>query len=263
VKENNGDVKVKLLPSHMNADGQLQTLTTFLINENLTIDAGSIAIALSADEMSAIRHVIVTHSHNDHIACLPLFVAETFPILDSPVTIYAIEEVVSALKKHIFNDHIWPDFELIELTNGQGATIRYETLEPRKTVEISGLRVTPIPVNHVIPTCGMMLQDESSTVIFSADTYITDELWQVASQQENLKAIFVDVSYPNKLEKLAAASKHFTPQSLAADLKKLKREVDIYAVHIKPSNRHQVIEQLRALNNPRISVAEIGHVYQW
>jgi cAMP phosphodiesterase len=256
-------VKIKLLPSHINADGQLQTLTTFLINDNLTIDAGSIAIALTADEMSAIRHIIITHSHNDHIACLPLFVAETFPKLDSAVLIYGIEEVVTALKNHIFNEHIWPDFEKIELLNGRDVTIQYQTLEPRKTVKISGLGVTPIPVNHVIPTCGMMVQDESSTVIFSADTYQTDELWEVASQQENLKAIFVDVSYPNELEKLAIASKHFTPQSLAADLKKLKREVDIYAVHIKPSNRQQVIEQLRALNNPRISVAEIGHVYQW
>lgn len=256
-------MKIKLLPSHINAEGQLQTLTTFLINDNVTIDAGSISIALSAEEMAAIRHVIVTHSHNDHIACLPIFIAETFPVLDSPVNIYGIEEVTSALKTHIFNDHIWPDFELINLMDSNSATIRYETLEPRKTVEIAGLRVTPIPVNHVIPTCGMMLQDETSTVIFSADTYITDELWQVASQQENLKAIFVDVSYPNKLEKLAAASKHFTPQSLAADLKKLKRDVDIYAVHIKPTNRHEVVEQLRELNNPRISVAEIGHVYQW
>jgi cAMP phosphodiesterase len=256
-------MKIKLLPSHVKGDGQFQLLTTFLINDCLTIDAGSIAVALTTDEMSAIRHVIITHSHNDHIACLPIFVAEAFTHLDSPVTIYGIEEVVTSLKNFIFNDHIWPDFERIDLANGQGPTIRYQTLEPRQTVAISGLRVTPIPVNHVIPTCGMMLQDEHSTVIFSADTYTTDELWQIASEQANLKAIFVDVSYPNELEELAAASKHFTPQSLAADLKKLHREADIYAVHIKPSNRHQVMEQLQALDNPRISAAEIGRIYEW
>lgn len=254
-------MKIQLLPSHVK--GQFQLLTTFLINDCLTIDAGSLAIALTTDEMAAIRHVIITHSHNDHIACLPIFVAEAFTHLDSPITIYGIEEVTSALKKYIFNDHIWPDFETIKLANGQDTTIRYETLEPRKAVAIAGLQVTPIPVNHVVPTCGMMLEDEHATVIFSADTYTTDELWQVASRQENLKAIFVDVSYPNELEELGAAAKHFTPQSLAADLQKLHREVDVYAVHIKPSNRKQVIEQLAALNNPRITAAEIGHVYQW
>jgi cAMP phosphodiesterase len=256
-------LKIKLLPSNVNACGQLQTLTTFLINDCLTIDAGSIAVALTPDEMSLIRHVIITHSHNDHIACLPVFVAEAFTSLDSPVTIYGIEEVINALKSYIFNDQIWPDFELIELANGQGATIRYETLEPRKSVAIAGLQVTPIPVNHTVPTCGMMVQDDRATVIFSADTYVTDELWQVASEQENLKAIFVDVSFPSELEALADASKHFTPQSLAEDLKKLRRAAEIYAVHIKPSNRQQVIEQLRALNNPLLAVAEIGRVYEW
>lgn len=256
-------MRVKLLPSNVKGDGQFQLLTTFLINDCLTIDAGSIAIALQPDEMAAIRHVIITHSHNDHIACLPIFVAEAFTHLDSPVTIYGIEEVIFALKNFIFNDQIWPDFEVIKLMNQQDATINYQVLEPRKTVEIAGLRITPIPVNHVIPTCGMMVEDDHSTLIFSADTYSTEELWQIASQQENLRAVFVDVSFPNELEGLAAASKHFTPQSLAEDLKKLHREVEIYAVHIKPSNRNQVITQLQALNNPYISVAEIGRVYEW
>ena len=256
-------MRIKLLPSNVHASGQLQTLTTFVINDCLTIDAGSISVGLTPDEMSLIRHVVITHSHNDHIACLPVFVAEAFTGLDSPITIYGIEEVIQALKNFIFNDLIWPDFELIELMNGQGATIRYETLEPRQPLVIAGLRVTPIPVNHVIPTCGMMVEDDHATIIFSGDTYTTDELWQKAAEQKNLKAIFVDVSFPNELENLAAASKHFTPQSLAEDLKKLHREVEVYAVHIKPSNRQQVIAQLRALNNPLIAVAEIGRVYEW
>jgi cAMP phosphodiesterase len=256
-------LKIRLLPSNVHSSGQLQTLTTFLINDRLTIDAGSISVALMPEEMAQIRHVIITHSHNDHIASLPIFIAEAFPSLDSPVTIYGIEEVISALKSFIFNDQIWPDFELIELTNGQGATILYETLEPRTCVTIDGLQVTPIPVNHTVPACGMMVQDEKSTVIFSADTYVTDELWQIASEQENLKAIFVDVSYPNELEALADASKHLTPQTLAADLKKLHRAAEIYAVHIKPSNREQVIAQLRALGNPSVTAAEIGRVYEW
>ncbi|MBI3652926.1 MAG: 3',5'-cyclic-nucleotide phosphodiesterase [Acidobacteria bacterium] len=256
-------MRIKLLPSNVHASGQLQTLTTFLINDCLTIDAGSISVGLTPDEMSLIRHVVITHSHNDHIACLPVFVAEAFTELDSPVTIYGIEEVIHALKNFIFNDQIWPDFELIELTNGQGATIRYETLEPRTPVVIAGLRITPIPVNHTVPACGMIVEDEHATIIFSADTYTTDELWQRAAEQKNLKALFVDVSYPNELEELAAVSKHFTPQSLARDLQKLRREVEVYAVHIKPSNRQQVITQLQALNNPLIAAAEIGRVYEW
>ncbi len=254
-------MKVKLLPSNMQA--QLQTLTTFLINDQVTIDAGSLAVALTPDEMSAIRHVIITHSHNDHIAGLPILIAEAFAQLDTPITIYGINEVIEALKAHIFNDKISPDFTKIKLTSGRDGAIRYQILEPRKTVEIAGLRVTPIPVNHTVPACGMRVEDQSATIIFSADTYVTDELWEAASAAANLKAIFVDVSYPNEMEDLAQVAKHFTPQSLAADLKKLKCEADIYAMHIKPGNRRRVIDQLHALNHPRLFIAEIGRDYKW
>ncbi len=253
-------MKIKLLPSNLNPE--LQTLTTFLINDQVTIDAGSLAVALTLEEMSVVRHIILTHSHNDHIAGLPILIAEAFTHLASPVTIYGIREVVDALQAHIFNDEISPDFTKIKLPSNEGA-MRYEILEPRKPVEIGGLRVTPIPVNHAVPACGMLVEDKAVAVIFSADTYVTDALWEVASAAENLKAIFVDVSYPNEMEDLARRAKHFTPQSLAADLMKFKGEAGIYAMHIKPSNRHQVIEQLLALNLPRLFIAEVGRLYQW
>ncbi|MEW6130690.1 MAG: 3',5'-cyclic-nucleotide phosphodiesterase [Acidobacteriota bacterium] len=254
-------MKIKLLPS--NIDANLQTFTTFLINDEVTIDAGSLAVALTPAEMAAIGHVIVTHTHNDHIASLPVLIAEAFTHLETPVMIYGIEEVITGLQAHIFNDAISPDFTKIHLAGTNDGAIRYQTLEPRKRIDIGGLQVTPIPVNHTVPSCGMMVEDQTATVIFSADTYVTDELWQVASDAANLKAIFVDVSYPNELEGLARVAKHFTPESLAGDLQKLKCEAEIYAMHIKPSHHRQVIAQLRALNHPRLFIAEVGRVYEW
>lgn len=256
-------MKIKLLPSNTNADGQLQLLTTFLINDHVTIDAGSIAVALTPQEMAQIRHVFLTHSHNDHIASLSIFVAEAYAMLDQPVMVYGIPHVIRALQDFVFNDVIFPDFEKIQLINRNSGTIEYRVVNPRESVTAEGLRVTPIPVNHVVPTCGMMVQDETTTVIFSGDTYKTDELWERASSEENLKAIFVDVSYPNELEWLAQNSGHFTPQALATDLHKLKREAQIFPFHIKPTNREKVIEELYALNDPRITIAEIGRLYEF
>ena len=256
-------MRIKLLPSNVTGDGQYQMLTSFLINDSVTIDAGSLAVALAPDELHVIRHVIVTHSHNDHIGSLPVFVSEAYTELDSPITIYGIEEVVRDLKECIFNDRIFPDFEKIPLPDGRNPTIRFETLEPRRTVTIDGLLVTPVPVNHTIPACGMIVRDETTTVVFSADTYVTDELWERASQEENLKAVFVDVSYPNEFDKLAEASRHLTPRLLAADLRKLTRPAEIFAMHIKPSNRRKVVEQIAALDDPPVSVARINHTYEW
>jgi hypothetical protein len=71
------------------------------------------------------------------------------------------------------------------------------------------------------------------------------------------------VSYPNELGKLAASSKHLTPELLALELEKLRREVEIYAIHIKPMNRDNVIEQIAALGNSRVSIGEIDRLYEW
>jgi ribonuclease BN (tRNA processing enzyme) len=123
--------------------------------------------------------------------------------------------------------------------------------------------VTPIPVNHTVPTVGLLLESDGAAVIYTSDTYVTDELWELANRTEHLKAIFVDVSYPNEMETLAAASRHLTPQSLRSELFKLKQELEIYCVHIKPGYRDRVLRQLNELRNPRICVAEIGRAYEW
>ena len=40
-------------------------LTTFLVNETIAIDAGSLGFALSVDQLAKVEHVIITHSHSD------------------------------------------------------------------------------------------------------------------------------------------------------------------------------------------------------
>jgi cAMP phosphodiesterase len=256
-------VKIKLLPGSINSSGQNQALTTFLVNNLLAIDGGSIGLALAPEEMPSFRHVVVTHAHSDHTASLPIFIAEVFPSLTAPVVIHATSGVISALRDFVFNDQVWPDFEKIPLLNGRGPSLEFRAIEPRAPSIIAGLKVTPVPVNHVVETVGLLVEDGDAAVLFTSDTYATDEVWSAANRCAGLKAIFADVSYPNELEGLAAASRHFTPQSLAADLKKLDREVPIYAVHIKPSNREQVVRQLSLLDGPRVRVAEIGREYEF
>jgi ribonuclease BN (tRNA processing enzyme) len=136
-------------------------------------------------------------------------------------------------------------------------------MQARKKVNIAGIDVTPIPVNHIVPTVGLLAESQSASVLFTSDTYTTDEVWEVASETKNLKAVFVDVSYPNEMGDLAAASKHLTPELLASELKKLQRAVQVIAIHIKPTNRDDVVRQLGLLKDPQVSVGEIDRVYEW
>lgn len=256
-------MRIRLLPSSAGRESQLQCLTSFLIDDRVAIDGGSIGFALGPGEIGAVRHIIVTHSHADHTASLPIYVAEAFNVLNDPIIIYGSSEVIAALRKHVFNDDVWPDFEKIQLNNDSGPTVEFRELEARRTLNIAGIDVTPIPVNHLVPTLGLLVQNEVAAVLFTSDTYSTDEIWKVAREAEHLKAVFVDVSFPNEMGELAAASKHLTPELLAVELKKLKREVEVYAVHIKPTNREEVIKQIAALDDPRVSVGEIDRVYEW
>jgi len=256
-------LRIRLLPSSAGRDSQLQCLTSFLIDDRLAVDGGSIGFALTPEQMKTIRHIVVTHAHSDHTASLPIFIAEAFTSLESPITIYAIDEVVSVLRDYIFNDHVWPDFEKIPLMNGSGPTIRFHSLTPGEKVDIDGIDVTPIPVNHVVPTVGLVVENQGAAVAFTSDTYCTDEIWRVARGVKNLRAVFVDVSFPNDLAGLAAASKHLTPELLAGELKKLNRKVEVYAVHIKPTNRDEVIREIASLGDSSIAIGEINREYQW
>lgn len=256
-------LKVRLLPSSTAADAQRQFLTTFLVDESVAIDAGSLAFALTNEEMLRIRHILITHAHADHTASLPIFISEVFPALTAPVTVHATPHVIAVLHRSVFNGEMWPDFTEIPLFNGGRPGLEFCPLEPGTAVLIGNLQVTAIQVNHLVPTVGFVVEGPEAAFVVTSDTYVTDEIWETTNRLKRIKTVFVDVSYPNEMEDLAAASKHFTPQSLAADLKKLARDIPVSVVHIKPAFREAVLRQLAELRDPRISAVEIGHTYEW
>lgn len=256
-------MKIRLLPSNLTDPVQLQPLTSFLVNDCLAIDGGSIGISLGLDAQQALRHVVVTHSHADHTATLPMFVAEVFPFLQQPVGIYGTADVIAGLRDHVFNGTVWPDFQQIRLSNGSAAAIRYSEVYPPNPFDIDGLRITPVWTNHTVPTIGMALEEGDSSVVITSDTYHTDAIWEVANRLRGLKAVFVDVSYPNEMESLAEASKHLTPRALDLELAKLQAAVPVYAVHLKPQFRTRTIEQLAALGRPNVLIGEIARDYRF
>jgi cAMP phosphodiesterase len=254
-------MKIQLLPSNVSLPYELQSLTTFLINDEVAIDGGSLGFSLGLEKQHRVHSVIVTHSHSDHMASLPVFIAEAFPFLTEPVYIYSTAQTIRCLRDHVFNDEVWPDFHQIKLLNGKGSGLHYVEIDPGKPFEVKDLRITPVWVNHTVPTIGLAIEDANSAVIFTSDTYYTEDLWKLANQIEELKAIFADVSYPNAMEDLAEDSKHYTPAALKNELGKLHRKVPVYAVHLKPQFRKKVAKELQDPQYPDIHVVEIGREY--
>jgi len=258
-------MRVQLLPSTFDSQGRAtpeQRLTCFLIDECVAVDAGSIALALSTEQRAKVRDIIVTHPHMDHIASLPIFIDDLFESLETPVRIYATEEVIGLLERDIFNWNVYPRFS--ELKNDHGPVMEYVPIPIEQPFPIAHLNVTAVPVNHIVPTVGLVVSDGQSTIAFSSDTSETDKFWELINKLPRMDALLVETSFPDSMAKLAEVSRHFTPASLERDLRKLNHNgLDILAVHIKPAYRDLVIEELKALKHPGLGVMEPGRVYSW
>ena len=258
-------MRVQLLPSTFDSQGHAtleQRLTCFLIDESVAVDAGSIALALTAEQRQNVRDIIVTHPHMDHIASLPIFIDDLFETLKSPVRIYATQEVIDLLERDIFNWNVYPRFS--ELKNEFGPVMEYVPIPKVEPFKVGHLTVTAVAVNHIVPTVGLVVSDGKSTVAFSSDTSETDEFWRVINSVPRVDALLIEASFPDSMASLAEVSRHYTPASLQRDLRKLNHNgLDILAVHIKPAYRQMVIDELKALNIPKLGVMESGRIYNW
>jgi ribonuclease BN (tRNA processing enzyme) len=258
-------MRVQLLPSTFDSQGRAtseQRLTCFLIDECVAVDAGSIALALSGEQRANVRDIIVTHPHMDHIASLPIFIDDLFESLETPVRVYATEEVIGLLERDIFNWNVYPRFS--ELKNDHGPVMEYVPIPIGQPFQIAHLHVTAVPVNHIVPTVGLIVSDGQSTVAFSSDTSETDQFWELINKTPRVDALLIEASFPDSMAKLAEVSRHFTPASLERDLRKLNHNgLDILAVHIKPAYRELVIAELAALKHPGLGVMESGKIYTW
>jgi len=258
-------LQIQLLPSSFDSHGgasPAQRLTCFIIDDRVSVDAGSLGIALSDAQQRTVRDVIVTHPHMDHIASLPIFVDDLFGELLEPVRIHATQQVIDLLKADVFNDTVYPKFD--QLKNAQGHVMQYLPFEMRREFKVAHLNCTAIPVNHIVPTVGLLVSDGKTTVAFSSDTAETEEFWRVVNQSKHLDALFIEASFPDSMEGLAKASKHLTPASLQKELAKLTHNgMDILAVHVKPAHRDKVIAELNQLNISKLRVMEPGKIYEW
>ncbi len=236
-------------------------LTSLLINGRIVLDAGCLCSALPIERQVEIQTIVLSHSHADHTNSLPFFIDNVFGRNDRALDVYGSEPTVFAVRKHVFNSAVWPDFS--RLPNHLIPSIRFAEFEDEQVVELDGIRMLPIPVNHVVPTHGFLVEDDVSAVLWSSDTGPTDRLWEVANRTPNLRAVCVDVSFDSSLQDIADASGHLTPQGLAAELEKLEQDVPVLVHHLKPACIEAIRRELQELQLGRVELLEQGRVYSY
>ena len=236
-------------------------MTCLLVNDSVALDAGSLTQGLSIEEQGQVRSIVLTHSHMDHTNSLPFFIENVFGQTDRPVEIHASAATIYTIRKYLFNNEVWPDFS--RLPNHLLPSVRFEELDPEVPRVIEGVRFLPIPVDHVIPTFGFLIEQDGVAVLWSSDTGPTQRLWEVANETDNLRAVFIETSFDNSMQDVADISKHLTPRTLAAELEKLQRPVPVYLHHLKPPCVEQIRREVADLGRPGIHFVEQGRTYEF
>ncbi len=238
----------------------------FLVNDTVMLDAGTITAALSIEAQSKITDIFISHTHLDHIKALLFLADNVIGRIRKPVNIRSIPKVIDAIRKHLMNDTIWPDFTKIPIVqNPKESVLAYKPLAAGKPVTVAGLRIKAIPMNHPVPAVGYLVSDRRSSVLYTADTGPNERIWKEAAKAKNLNAIIVDTSFPNSLDFIANASGHFTPAQLHRDLTKAKVALDvpIYIYHIKPVYKKKVTSELKALGRKNVKILQEGKTYNF
>ena len=217
--------------------------SAMLIDDDVLIDAGTGIGDLALSDLQTIRHVFLTHAHLDHVAGLPMLVDCVFDEnFKTPITVYAREETLHAIRTHLFNDVIWPDFA--KLPSAENPMLRFEICSPGDTVTIEHRDFYAIDVMHSVPSLGFTVQNSGGVFAVSGDTKTNQTLWPVLNRCDDLRVLVIEVSFPDEMAKLAADAGHYCPKTLTEDLKRLNHEPEIWLTGMKPGQEELILQQV-------------------
>ncbi|MFT3802232.1 MAG: 3',5'-cyclic-nucleotide phosphodiesterase [Burkholderiaceae bacterium] len=218
--------------------------TSFLVDDDILIDAGTGVEDMTIDELAAVDHVFLTHSHLDHIAALPLVIDSVGAMRARPLIVHALPETIAALKAHIFNWVIWPDFT--EIPHYERPWMVFEPLAVGQVVRVGDRYVRSLAANHTVPAVGFHLYHDKASLVFSGDTGPNDEFWRQVNAIQNLRYLIIETAFSNREQDLAMTAKHLFPIQLAEELGKLQRDAQILITHLKPSDRVRIAQEIAA-----------------
>lgn len=237
--------------------------SSFLLDRTLAIDAGAVTRGLDIDAQGKLEACLVSHAHLDHVRDLATLADNRCQLGSPPLIVAGTRPTLESLRRHFFNGVLWPDFTRIP--SGGGNTIEFVELELEKPTMVAGRSVLAVPVSHTIDCAGFVIEKDGAAIAYSGDTGPTDRLWEVLAETKALKAMLVEVSFPDRHAALATVSGHYTPATLLADLKKLPNVEDIPTLlyHIKPIFQREVETELARLEGVSVEVPKLEDIFSF
>ena len=245
--------------------------TSFLIDHDLLVDAGTGVGDLTLDEMRSIDHVLLTHSHLDHVVSLPLMVDAVASGRSKPLQVHALQATIDALKAHIFNNTIWPDFS--KIPSPAAPFISYHPLELGDTLELADKHIEVLPAVHTVPAAGYAISSSKLNAdgpggnpawVFTGDTEQNPALWARINQLK-VAMLVIETAFSNRESDLAKRSRHLSPHALASELDCITSDTSypIYITHTKPAETELIMAEIQRFEQTRPASDQAAHDIRW
>ena len=236
-------MQIKVLGCSGGIGSGLRT-TSLLFEREVLIDAGTGVGDLSLEQMQAIAAVYITHSHLDHVCGLAFMADNLFDLIDKPIDVYTTAPTLSALREHLFNWKLWPDFS--KLPSEERGLIRFHEILVGQSAHTNCKKITAFEVLHTVPAVGYAVEGPAGTFVFTGDTYATDKLWDFLNQLPRVDKLMIDVAFTDEQAELGRISRHFTPELLGQELAKLKHRPELLLTHHKPGFETRIEQECAA-----------------
>jgi ribonuclease BN (tRNA processing enzyme) len=253
-------MRITVLGCNGSITGNMRT-TCYRVDDDLLIDAGTGAGDLGLQQAIAINTVFLTHSHLDHCCMLPMLADAACNFRDTPLTVYALPQTISAIRRNILNGEIWPDYSVIP--SPEHPYIRFRPIAPGETVELNGRKITALPARHAVPCTGYQLDSGNASLVYSGDTTYCEEFWQALNRIHNLKYLLIENTFLNNNAALAALAGHMTASLLAQGIRSLQRPVEQFIVHMEAGREEEALREIQsAMPEFKPKVLQRGHQFE-
>jgi cAMP phosphodiesterase len=256
-------MQIRVLGCSGSIGGDCRT-TAFLLDDDVLIDAGTGVGDLTLDELSTIDHILISHSHLDHVLAIGLLADSVMRNRKKrePIQVHALPATIDALRTHIFNGVIWPDFT--RLPSAEAPMLRLLSFEVGQTIELGDRRIEVLPAEHTVPAVGFAVLGapvaKRGAFIYTGDTGPNPALW-TRLHGMRIAALVIETAFRDEERQLARVSRHLCPAVLGQELARLDHPTDVFITHIKPGEVSAVMSEIAAQSSPhRIRALAQGQI---
>ncbi len=240
--------------------------TSFLLDDDVLIDAGTGVGDLTLDELVGVDHIFITHSHLDHVLSIGLLadsVARRREVARRPpICVHALAPTIDALRKHVLNGIIWPDFT--RLPSPEHPVLAFSELSVGQLIQLGTRHLEVLPAAHTVPAVGYAVSSstapQAGAWVFTGDTGPNSALWaRLASM--HIHTLVIETAFSDEERQLARISRHLCPALLSNELAQLSTPTNVLITHIKPGEVDAVMSEINAQSSRhRISAMVTGQV---